>query len=219
LASGSGSVGLSGLNCSPGQQTIKFQMKIKITSRAHKGIAALREQLAAALEREIGPAKELSRLSERRDKLQREIEGLEADANPESDGIALKLAAKREAISQTNKRIESLSTPDDVASGNWLGEKQRLLRDFTNAAVAALTPEMERYASGIARKIRPFCPDDGWAMGIAYRTPAAKEFSQRYSFRFSDFDPTPALIQSAIARADEILSGELDWKFDPKQNH
>jgi len=192
-----------------------MKITIKKTNRAE--IVALREQLAAALDQENTSADELTRLSTRQQKLQEEIATLES-ADSESDEAAARLATKRVQLEQVSKKISGISNVEAGTSVEKQEAGRQLLRQFAGAALAAVTPALEAYEREIADKIRPWCLDETNALGLAYTMPACKSLSQTYSRRFGDYGFSLAELQAAIARADEILSGELAWSFDAKNN-
>jgi hypothetical protein len=193
-------------------------MKINVNKTNRAEIVALREQLAAALDQENTSADELTRLNSWQQKLQDEIAALESAADSESADAAARLATKRVQLEQVSKKISKIS---NVEAGTSVAEQEtgrQLLRQFARAALAAVAPALESYAREIADKIRPWCLDETNALGMAYTMPACKSLSQTYSRRFGDYGFSVAELKEAIARADEIISGELAWSFDTKNN-
>jgi uncharacterized protein YdcH (DUF465 family) len=192
-------------------------MKITIKKANRAEIMALREQLVAALDQETTSSAELERLNERHQKLQAEITALESATDSESEDSASKLATKRIQLEQVSKKISQISNIDGASVMAWQGNVSNLLRQFARAAAAATGPDIEIFAQEIAVKIRPFCQDDATARHLAFQTPSAKFLTQTYTRAFGSFGFSVLEIKSAIARADEILSGELNWTWDAKQ--
>jgi predicted nucleic acid-binding Zn-ribbon protein len=190
-----------------------MKIDIKKTNRAE--IMALRTQLAAALEEQNTTADELTRLNERQQKLQDEITALESAADSESEDAATKLATKRVQLEQVSKKISGIFNVDAETSIEKQGAALQLLRQFAAAALAAVEPTLEAYAQEIVEKIRPYCLNEKNTLGIAYTMPAVLSLSQTYSYRFGDYGVSVEMLKAAVARADEILAGELNWKFDP----
>lgn len=192
-------------------------MKIKLKKTNRTELTTLREQLAAALEEQTSSNAELSRLNERQQKLTGEISVLENAADSESDDAAAKLATKRVQLEQVTRKIADA----DSVTGETHSLNQdailNLLRRFARAAAAATGPDIETYAAEIAAKLRPYCQDDATARAIAFQTPAAKSLTLTYTRGFGSFGFSPAELQLALARADEILSENLSWTFDAKK--
>jgi DNA repair exonuclease SbcCD ATPase subunit len=190
-------------------------MKITINKTNRAEIIALREQLADSLEAQNTFDAELTRLNELQQKLKKEIAALES-ADSENEDAATKLATKRVQLEQVAKKISTISDTDPRNIAEREGEIVNLLRQFAQAALRAVAPTLEDFAREIAGKIRPWCLGEKNALALAYTMPACKSLSQTYSRRFGDYGVSVAEINAAIARADEIISGELNWKWDAK---
>jgi hypothetical protein len=189
-------------------------MKITVKKANQDEIRSLRERLQATLTQFETRSAELVRLENHQQKLEKEITDLEAAGDAESDAAATTLAAKRIQLEQVSQKIEETnSRPRDVEVGETLAG-EALLRKFGSAAAAATGPSIEAFAMVIAGKIRPWCLDDATAMQMAYAMPASRSLTQTYTRRFGDYAFTTREVRDALARADEILSGELDWSWD-----
>ena len=147
--------------------------------------------------------------------MRHEINALDSSPDLESEGGATKLAAKRVQLEQVVKKISSISDVDAESRGATEGEWKGLLARFAKAALAAVAPHMEAYAHEVATKIRPYCLNEANARALAFTMPACISLSQTYSRRFGDYGVTVTELKAAIARADEILAGELNWSFTP----
>ena len=195
-------------------------MKITLTKTQHAEITQLRGELAVILKGLASNAAEIDRLNELEQDLKLEITTLEK-ANSESECDATKLAAKRVQLERVSQKIQSFDS--EVGSRSRSDEVQKrvaiqiLLKKFAGVAIVATGDVVEAYAKEVASKIRPFCQDDQFARGMAYTLPAVKHLAQTYSRRFGTLVVTIPEIRDAIARADEILSGNLSWTFDSKQ--
>jgi hypothetical protein len=192
-----------------------MKINLKKTNRAE--LTALREQLKAALEEQTNASAELTRLTERQAELQTEIIALENAADSECDEAAAKLSTKRVQLEQVSGKISQLSSVPAATEMESQGAILQLLRQFARAAAASTAPDIETYAGEIAAKIRAYCQDDATARLLSYQTPAAKFLMQTYARPFGSFGFSVNEIKAAIARADEILSGELSWSWDAKK--
>ncbi|MGD0206394.1 MAG: hypothetical protein ABSC89_02145 [Verrucomicrobiota bacterium] len=189
---------------------------IKEKNRAE--ILALRKTFAIALAEQKSEDDKLTRLSEQQQKLQRQIETLELSSNAEGKEVASELIILREQLTQcSNKIFQIYNVPAGTSVGKQ-SEITNLLRQFGREALAALTPSLESYTRRIASQIRPYCLDDENAFALACKLPACESLWRTYSYRFGDYGSTLRTLKAAIARADEILSGELNWSFDAKNN-
>ena len=187
-------------------------MKLNLKSTNKKEITTLREQLAAALETISASAAEAARLIERQTKLQDEITALENVADDMADDAAAKLATKRLQLDQVGKKIQTLnSVPVAVEVGEQVAISA-LLKQFARTACAATWPDLKAYIEReIVSKIRPWCLNDDNALALACELPHVKSLTQTYARPFGSYGVTVPEIQQAIARADEILSGDLLW--------
>jgi uncharacterized protein YdcH (DUF465 family) len=191
-------------------------MKLNIKKPIRAEIMQLREQLNAALEEQNASSAEVSRLTDRREKLQSEITKLENAGDSDSDEASAKLSTKRVQLEQVEKKIGDLSTVSPAIEFSNQDKVLNLLRQFARAAIAATAPAIENYVQEITSKLRFYCSDDATARHLAFQTPAAKMLSQIYSRQFGRNGFSAAELKAAIARADEILSDDLTWNFDAK---
>ena len=191
-------------------------MKITISPAHRKEIIALREQLAAVLATQTKSSKELARLKSKQATLQDEIAALEK-ANSDSETSAGALVTKRVQLEAVDKKISDLD--DEPISNSARRELDfcSLLKQFAKVASAATAPDIEKYGREISAKLRDYCYDEVTAYGLALRTPAYASLIQKYSWPFGSHAFSVDQLKQAIARADEILSGELNWTFDPKK--
>jgi small-conductance mechanosensitive channel len=190
--------------------TIKNQMKITIEKPALETIKTLRAQLAARLKTLTDATGDLDRLTEEEAKLRHEIATLEANLN---EATSSKLAGKRELLAQVQRKIEKLSHTDATVSTAELTADTELLKEFARQAAAATAPGVTAYAKEVADKIRPFCLSDEQALQFSFQVPAVASLMGTYRCPFGSYGFSIAVIKSAIARADEILAGELNWSW------
>jgi len=190
-------------------------MKITITTNQRKEITNLREQLAAALATQTGSSKELARLEEKQATLQNEIAALET-ANSDSETAASALATKRVQLESVTKKISTLADVPAKVSVSLEQEFCNLLKQFARSAAATTGPDIEKYGREISGKLRNYCQDEVTAYGLALKTPAYAYLIAKYTWPFGSNAFSVAELKQAIARADEILSGELAWTFDAK---
>jgi hypothetical protein len=190
-------------------------MKIKIENSALETIKTLRGNLAAWLKTFTDSASDLERLTTDRTTLKEEIAKLDGQKSI-SESNALKLAGKRIQLEKMDAKIEELSTVDVNADESQQRQVSELLREFAKQAAAATGPGVMAYAKEIADKIRPWCNSDEAAMALAYQIPAAKSLMNNYRLPFGNSFISVGELKRAIARADEILAGELVWKWDAK---
>ena len=190
-------------------------MKIVIENSALESIKTLRGELAAWLKTFADSASDSDRLDGEKTKLQEEITKLDSGASI-SEANALKLAGKRIQLEKVSNKIEELSTVDVKADEVQQRKISELLREFAKQAAAATAPGVIAYCKEIADKIRPWCHSDEAALALAYQIPAGKSLmnSCRVPFGHSVF--SVGELKRAIARADEILAGELAWTWDAK---
>jgi len=190
-------------------------MKIKIDPSALETIKALRGKLAARLKIITNSTGDLDRLTADQEKLLSEIATLEGNDSL-SEAAASKLAGKRVHLEQIENKISKLSKVDGRKEASDITENTALLKEFARAAAAATSPSVKEYATEIAAKIRPWSNSDEAALRLAYHTPAAASLMGKYRYGFGDFGASASVLKAAIDRADEILSGELNWKWDSK---
>ena len=193
-------------------------MKISINKTQRTELTDFRAQLAAFLADLDTTAAESARLNDRQQKLEAEIATLEKATDDESEIAAAKLATKRVQLEQVIKKLEALANVPAAVSGAQADAILDLLRRFTKSAYAAAAPVLEAYQSEAAQSLRPWCQDDANAKHLALTLPAVTWLFRAYSTRFGDFGVNVTVIKSAIARADELLAGELSWSFDPKMD-
>ena len=186
-------------------------MKITI-AKIHLGkIKTLRDELSTALNGLLKTNSELNRLAKRQESLKEEIAALEKSADFENSEEVQALGLKRIELEHVTAKLSQIP---------GLGVEQttpvvNLMRQIGYTVTAALTPTVESYAVPIAELLRPFCPDENYAVYLARQTPAAISLTQVCSRQFGSFGFSLKIAQEAISRCDEVLSGELDWKFDP----
>ncbi|MEI7534126.1 MAG: hypothetical protein WCK57_07115 [Verrucomicrobiae bacterium] len=190
-------------------------MKITISATHQKELTTLRGQLAAELATLTKSSKELERLENKQATLQAEIAALE-EANSDSETAASSLATKRVQLESVVKKISTLADdPAAVTTPREL-ELRELLKRFARIASAATAPDIEKYGRSISAKLREYCYDEATAYGLALRTPAYSFLISKYAWPFGSNMFSVGELKHAIARADEILSGELNWTFDAK---
>jgi len=192
-------------------------MKINLKNTTHTELTTLRNQLATVLEESSTSTAELNRLNNKQEKLRAEITAIESGSGSDSAAAATELATKRVQLEQTTKKIFEMSEVDARITVGKEGAIRGVLQQFARAAAAATGPDIEKYIGEIAAAIRPWCQDDATARSLAYRTPAVMLLVGVYTHRFGSFSITVRELQAAIARADEILSGQLNWSFDAKK--
>jgi protein subunit release factor A len=191
-------------------------MKFKLTTQHLEEITSLRAQLADALANLDGNSSELGRLTTKKEELESVIQTLE-NSDSVSESTAAQLSTKRVQLEQIVKKIISLENIPAQVSAAIESQTLNLLRAFAKAATAATASGLENYRQEIAAKLRPYCSDDKYAWILAIQTPACASLAGVYTRRFGDFGFQLRELRQAIARADEILSGELAWSFDSKQ--
>jgi hypothetical protein len=191
-------------------------MKFTLSKNHHEEITALRTQLAAALAETISTTGESDRLAKKQEKLQDEIATLEAESS-ESESAAAALNTKRSQLEQVISKIKKLANVPSTATDLEHGKLSFLLKQFARTAAAATGPVVENYMRQIAGKIRDYCQSDEIAFRLTYQIPAVASLVSTYTRPFGQFSVSPLEIKQAIARADEILSGELAWSFDAKK--
>jgi hypothetical protein len=191
-------------------------MKITLNENQRKEITALRKQLAAALGRQENSTAEMTRLTEKQERLQGEIAALEK-GDLENDEAAASLAAKRIQLEQVAKKIAALDSVPATVLGSEYDATAGLLREFARTAAAATQPDIENYVRGIASKILPWCLNEAEAMAQARNLSASKSLVGTYTRRFGDYGLSVPELKAAVARADEILSGVLAWSFVPQK--
>jgi hypothetical protein len=120
-------------------------------------------------------------------------------------------------LESVNKKISSIANEPAKISVPREQEHSNLLKQFARTAAAATAPDIEKYGREIAGKIRDYCQDEVTAYGLALRTPAYASLIGKYTWPFGSHVFSVAELKRAVARADEILSGELDWSFDAKK--
>ena len=190
-------------------------MKITLKKPVLDELQDFRDQLAAELEKLTAASSGLANLTQRRAALQEEITDLESkDASSET--AAIKLATKRVQLEQVEKKIaalENVPVPDLQANHD---RRSELLRRFARFAAKATEPTVTAYCQVIADKIRPWCQDDTTALRLTWNVPAASLLMGTYATPFGTHNNNAGELRRAIARADEILSGELKFTFDAK---
>lgn len=191
-------------------------MKITLTAAHRDELTGLRAELIARLSKLQNNSSELSRLITKKSELESVISALENDDST-SESAATQLSTKRTQLEQVTKKINSLESVPAKVSTAAESEILNLLKRFARAATAATAAALEKYRQEIAARIRPYCSDDKFAWILAIQTPACASLAGVCTRRFGDFGVTPAVLQQAVARADELLSEKLEWSFDSKQ--
>lgn len=188
-------------------------MKINPSETILAEIKSLRKKLAAELATQSSADAELVRLNKREQALRDEISELEDGDAGMSEDSAVKLSAKRIQLEQTVKRIQPLSNQTYKQKMEVEARIRELLREFSTAAVAATGPSVKAYVKKVADSIRPYCLDDANAQALAMTLPAPRSLVATYTLRYDAFGHGSQSLQTAIDRADEILSGQLKWTW------
>lgn len=192
-------------------------MKITLAPTQTKEITALRAQLAAALAAQTTAGGELQRLENKQVKLTAEIADLEA-ADSESEAAASALATKRVQLESVTKKISAFDNEPAKVSVSRDQENGELLKKFARASAAATGPAVTDWCRQYASKIRDCFQDDDAALRcIVYSTPAGQSLIGLTTYPFGQNSRSALEIKYAIARADELLAGELKWLFDAKK--
>jgi chromosome segregation ATPase len=189
-------------------------MKITLTAKHREEITDLRSQLVAVLEGATNSTAEVTRLTNSQEKLQKEIATLE---DSDSESAASALATKRVQLEGVTKKISKLENVPAKISVEAEQAGVNLLKQFARTATAATASDVEKYRQEIAAKIRRYCSTDQAAYTLAIQTNACASLAGACARRFGDFGFTISELKQAIARADEILTGDLVWSFDSKE--
>jgi hypothetical protein len=191
-------------------------MKITLENKSRAELTQRRDELAKLLAELTGEQAGLAKLEKQRGELQTEIAALESDDDL-SEATAAKLSTKRQLLEKITGKIAETEKAIQSASSPIIDKTNRLLRGFTNTLRAAMQPVFDAYISEIAKKIRGYCIDDAGAAYLASTLPACMSLCGTYSHPFGGSPNINFLeIKRAIALADEILSENLKWSFDPK---
>lgn len=185
-------------------------MKVTTTKNHLGKIKTLRDELFTSLNGLLKTNSELNRLAKRQESLKADIATSEKSANYENSQEIQALGLKRMELEQVTVKLSQIPS---------LGVEQtdpiiNLLRQTGYEVAAALASTLEDYVAEIAKAIRPWCPNDSYAMGLARQTPAAMSLAQACSRQFGSFGFSLPIVKEAISRCDEVLAGELNWKFD-----
>lgn len=191
-------------------------MKITLEKKSREELSQRRDELADLLKELTAAQSGLAKLETQSAELQKEISTLQADDDL-SEAAATKLGTKRQLLQKVSAKIATAESAIQTASSSDIDVTNTLLRGFTNTLHATMRPVFDAYNSEIAKKIRGWCIDDTGAAYLASTLPASISLRATYSPRFGG---SPSIsfpeIKRAIALADEILSENLKWSFDPK---
>jgi len=190
--------------------------KITITPQARKQITALQARLAELLEMALSRSGEFGRLTASQTKLEKEIARLEALDEP-TDEQAGTLAAKRVQLESCSKKLEGLSATGAAIDVHFYDTAKVELRQFAQVVCAAAQPSFQQYVGTIAKLLRPYTISDEWAVQIAKQTQACVSLGQVIARPWGSYVGNVTELKAAIAHAEAVLAGELDWEFDPKK--
>jgi hypothetical protein len=183
-------------------------MKVIIEADQKSQVQKAREALQQAIDGILAANQALSKLEAREQTLIAEISDLEA-SSPDNAKAIRALGDKRLELEITQRRLGEASPT--VTSGQF-SVLHTATRSAAQVIARALKETEEVYLAGVAQALRPFCSTDAWARGLALQTSASVSLASvtRRAYGTSIVDA-----RAAVARMDEILSGELAFNFDP----
>jgi hypothetical protein len=189
-------------------------MKIIITPQAREKITELRGHMAALLAKESKSDKELNRLNGIAEGLRGKIAAL--DAKPDlTDAQAMALAGKRIQLEKTEAQRTTLETSTENQSLEFTHVSRETLMSFRREATAATGPAVEAYMATIQAAFRPFYYSDDLAKGAAFTSAAAGALMAITHRLWGAYVVNKTEVKAALAHADNILSGEIPFTFDP----
>lgn len=185
-------------------------MKITINETLRRELKTLRSEIQTCLDNLTKSNGALGKLRNRQEKLTAEIAEIEEMESPSKDAIAA-LGQKQTELGLVKRQIDKLS-----GAGTPQGEViAELNKEAAQAIQRALKPAQASYEAEIEKAMRPFYRASTWGIGLVRATDAAREFGLFVHRGFGSSISEAAL---ALRIIEQVLSGELDWKFDPESH-
>lgn len=193
-------------------------MKLSLTSEQTAEIQQLRDTIAKLHKEAVASNRERSRLESSRGALEKKISELVGNALSDRKARA-DLRDAQDELNFTVKRMEEMDSQFAATGGPIQSRSHSALRELSHAIETALKPMLDEKLLEITKQLRPLFTSDELARSGAWTSGAYCYFVSRVHRGFGHMGAThPAQMKAAVEFADEILSGEVDWKFDPKMS-
>lgn len=190
-------------------------MKILNFTEANRAaVAAQKEKAAAMLATLLKSDKTRSQLEQQLNRVEAEIAELEA-GNAETRFVQA-LTDKRTERELVMRRLDEIPNYD----AEMMDAKAALLREATKLLNQILLPTYNGYVAEVAKLLRPYCANDAWATHVAQQTEAAIQLcaaiARNYAANLHGSNVNQ--FRELLKRCDEVLTGELDWKYQPSSH-
>jgi septal ring factor EnvC (AmiA/AmiB activator) len=187
-------------------------MKITVTETLKRQLRSQRDNLQESLDEFLQCNRKLGGLEQRRRELNTKLSELESSDSDDQTAIHA-IQDSRTALTLVENQLNAIPPLTGTEQEATL---QQMLRAIGRTMELALQPAEEKRLAEISQKLRPYFTSDEQARGAAFLSGAVTSLKVIAHRRYGHFGVSVGEVNEALRSADEILTGDLSYEFNPQ---